>query len=179
MLHAMLQACSTHAASNAPSMPTAMHVRTYETHALVTTQEHVLFQNAQGRREKAVLDPRSVVYYIAAGQAIKIGTSIDVVRRLTELQRERPSVPLRLIVTETGGRPLEARRHLEFRESRLSGEWFALSFALAYHLAELLDPDMPSWSRFMGYAMTPTHWAAVNRLPQTLHAVGLDATQAM
>lgn len=54
---------------------------------------------------------------------VKIGTSIDVVARLTALQAGSP-VELRIEHVERGGRQREKELHEEFAEYRGRGEWF-------------------------------------------------------
>jgi len=72
-----------------------------------------------------------VVYYIRWDDRVKIGTSSQPRRRLQVLWHEE------LLAFERGGRVLEQRRHGEFADLRLSGEWFAADRRLLAHSARL------------------------------------------
>ncbi|MGX5770801.1 GIY-YIG nuclease family protein [Microbacterium trichothecenolyticum] len=84
---------------------------------------------------------RGVVYYIGTeqGGAVKIGTTVDVEKRLARLQRDRPRAALVVLATEKGGAREEAERHHRFRESRLAHEWFALTPDLQEHIDALRE----------------------------------------
>jgi len=68
----------------------------------------------------------SVVYFIQAetGGPIKIGTALDVSKRIAMLQTGNPE---QLVVLHTfpGQRDLESALHATLREHRIRGEWFA------------------------------------------------------
>ncbi|MGW8846584.1 GIY-YIG nuclease family protein [Streptomyces xiamenensis] len=66
------------------------------------------------------------VYVIGTPGAntVKIGRSIDVARRLADIQRMSP-VPLEVLWTTPGGHELETALHRHFRPYRSHGEWFA------------------------------------------------------
>ncbi|MCT9819524.1 GIY-YIG nuclease family protein [Microbacterium sp. W1N] len=90
-----------------------------------------------------------VVYYIRWGDRVKIGTSRQPRRRLAVLWHEE------LLAFERGGRMLERRRHLEFAELRLGGEWFAADPRLLAHIAEVgggADP-WPAYARWFADAL--------------------------
>ena len=78
-----------------------------------------------------------VVYFIRAesGQ-IKIGVSVDVVRRMQDLQGASPS-RLELLGTVSGGLREEGRLHRKFAAHRLHGEWF--SEDIRFEVAKLLQ----------------------------------------
>ncbi|QYF98466.1 GIY-YIG nuclease family protein [Microbacterium sp. PAMC21962] len=80
----------------------------------------------QGRR------PVHVVYYIRFGDRVKIGTTRNPHRRMTELPHDE------ILAFEPGGIHLEAMRHLQFRESCIRGtEWFHVTPELLAHAAEM------------------------------------------
>lgn len=68
---------------------------------------------------------QSEVYLIGCKEnnTMKIGYSIDVNGRLHELQISSP-FKLEYIIGTKGGRSLEQQLHFEFRDLRISGEWF-------------------------------------------------------
>jgi len=84
-----------------------------------------------------------MVYFIQCGNdgPIKIGKSIDPVRRLQILALSAPS-KLRLLATIPGSRDEESRLHRQFAEDRLYGEWFHPSPALLALIASFQD----SWN---------------------------------
>lgn len=66
----------------------------------------------------------TVIYFIRASAAVKIGMAKDAHRRLMVLQTSHPET-LTLVATCPGGRVLESEYHARFAEHRLRGEWFA------------------------------------------------------
>ena len=70
----------------------------------------------------------SVVYLIGCkkNQAMKIGTSTNISKRIIGLQNSSP-FSLEVLATVKGGQPLEQEFHKEFEQYRLSGEWFSWS----------------------------------------------------
>ncbi len=64
-----------------------------------------------------------VVYFVASGDAVKIGTTGDLRTRLADMQSGNP-VPLRLLGCIPGGRAIEQKLHRRFRALHLSREWF-------------------------------------------------------
>ena len=71
------------------------------------------------------------LYILAMGELVKIGRSMDVPRRLGELQRSSPWGDIRLVASFPGAGCLEAwaLRALSAKERR--GEWFRCSVAEA------------------------------------------------
>lgn len=64
-------------------------------------------------------------YFIAGDDgAIKIGTALDVAKRLKGLQTSHPT-KLSVLASVPGGRGAEQDYHARFAEHRLHGEWFA------------------------------------------------------
>lgn len=83
--------------------------------------------------------PRWFVYFIQAemGGLIKIGTSIDLLKRLTHMQASSP-VPLRIIGCIDGDYKVERSIHAEFAVERRHYEWFEPSERLMAFMAERL-----------------------------------------
>lgn len=64
------------------------------------------------------------VYFIGGERGpVKIGTAIDVNKRLAALQTAHP-FPLKVLTSISGGRELEAYFHVRFGAHRIGGEWF-------------------------------------------------------
>lgn len=81
---------------------------------------------------------RAVVYFAerTRDNAIKIGWSSNVTRRLVELQNiERCDVEL--LAAVPGNKPDEQTLHSRFAEDRIANEWFAPSEALTTFIASL------------------------------------------
>ena len=72
-----------------------------------------------------------VVYYMRFGDRVKIGYSSNLARRLTAIPNDE------LLATEPGTRAVEAARHRQFRELRLTGEWFDHVEPLVGHIEGL------------------------------------------
>lgn len=83
-----------------------------------------------------------VVYYLRAGDRIKIGTTASPRARFAALgQRD-------LLAFERGDRMLERRRHEQFAAHRFAGsEWFAAHPELEAHIVELAAGADP-WDRY-------------------------------
>jgi hypothetical protein len=73
----------------------------------------------------------AVVYYMRLGNRVKIGWSSNLAVRVATIQPEE------VMVTEDGGQKLEAKRHKEFADLRVSGEWFRLEEPLIAHIEAL------------------------------------------
>lgn len=72
-------------------------------------------------------DHLPVVYYLssAPGSPIKIGTTINLERRLQRFRYHHPGwPPLTYLAIERGNVQREGERHREFAAARLQGEWF-------------------------------------------------------
>ena len=70
-----------------------------------------------------------VVYYLRFGDRVKIGTTANPRQRLAAIWHHE------VLAFERGDRLLERRRHTEFADDRLGGEWFRLSPAVRDHIA--------------------------------------------
>lgn len=82
-----------------------------------------------------------VVYYVRAGDMVKIGTSARPTQRLAALWFDE------LLAFEQGGRSIEQSRHAQFAALRGTGEWFAYRGQLPAHIAELRAAG-PPWERY-------------------------------
>lgn len=76
------------------------------------------------------------VYFVAAGQQVKIGVAKNIRARLAGLQTSSP-VPLRLLAFAPGGLAEERAYHREFAAHRLLGEWFELAPAILWTIGVL------------------------------------------
>ncbi|WP_369523979.1 GIY-YIG nuclease family protein [Salinibacterium soli] len=92
-----------------------------------------------------------VVYYVRAGDRIKIGTSGNPRGRLAALHWDQ------LLAFERGGRTLEQRRHAQFAAHRYPGsEWFASNEPLLAHIAALsagVDDPWNEYARWVSEAL--------------------------
>jgi hypothetical protein len=92
-----------------------------------------------------------VVYYIRFADRVKIGTSSQPRQRLATLWHEE------LLAFERGGRTLEQRRHAEFADLRLGGEWFRDDPRLREHIHAIrgdIDP-WDAYARWFAEALNP------------------------
>lgn len=76
-------------------------------------------------------DRPSVVYYVRFRHDVKIGTTVDLARRLMEIRHDE------VLAIEPGGVHVERKRHHEFRADRIDGEWFEASRRLRVHIVRL------------------------------------------
>jgi hypothetical protein len=70
-----------------------------------------------------------LVYYMQLGQLIKIGTTTNILLRVSSLNPER------VMAVEAGDRTKEAKRHREFALARRHGEWFDPTPELLDHIS--------------------------------------------
>lgn len=95
--------------------------------------------------EKAARQQASArVYYIRRADRIKIGTTINLALRMTELR------PDEILAVEPGSYALEQQRHTEFAAIRVTprGEWFYDDPVLRSHIAAVVakhgaPPEVP------------------------------------
>lgn len=73
----------------------------------------------------------SIVYYVRFQHLVKIGTTINLTKRLTAIPHDE------VLATERGDYTIENERHWQFRDDRVKGEWFRMSPALMAHIARL------------------------------------------
>lgn len=75
-------------------------------------------------------------YFIRSGDAVKIGESDNVLRRLEDLQSGSPH-KLELIACFKGGAATEAYFHGRFKPYRIRREWFRVEGELAAFVAKI------------------------------------------
>jgi hypothetical protein len=75
-----------------------------------------------------------VVYYLRFGDRVKIGTTVNLPRRLTAIPHDE------LLATEPGSFAVEKERHLQFKGDHVKGEWFHMSSAIMEHVKGLTCP---------------------------------------
>jgi hypothetical protein len=75
--------------------------------------------------ERLTQKDKGWVYFVQAGEGgpIKIGTALDVPRRLKKLQQAQ-SAKLVLLAVRRGGLKTERGYHRRFADHRIRGEWF-------------------------------------------------------
>ncbi len=84
-----------------------------------------------------------VVYYLRAGDRIKIGTSGNPRSRLAALHWDQ------LLAFERGGRGLEQQRHARFAALRYPGsEWFRAGDDLLEHVGALAADGLDPWDSY-------------------------------
>jgi hypothetical protein len=76
-------------------------------------------------------EPSPVVYYLRFADRIKIGTTMNLDRRLKMIPHDE------LLATEPGSFTVETRRHDQFKALRITGEWFRADPRLLSHIASL------------------------------------------
>jgi hypothetical protein len=74
------------------------------------------------------------VYFLAAGEKIKIGISVNIDKRIKALQTGTPD-KIEVLFTITGGRRLEKYFHGRFAAEWLGGEWFSYRGAIKAFLS--------------------------------------------
>lgn len=80
---------------------------------------------------------REVVYFIGGAEGpVKIGSTVDVVKRLATLQTAHPQ-PLSVLATSRGGIAVEREYHQRFAAFRLRGEWFERAPEVATEMVRL------------------------------------------
>ncbi|MYS34914.1 T5orf172 domain-containing protein [Streptomyces sp. KhCrAH-43] len=91
------------------------------------------------RRASAREHSDGVVYYIRRGAMVKIGTTVDLYRRMSAL------LPEEVLAVERGSHAKEADLHRLFRSLRVPGqrEWFYAGRELQAHIEEVLDRNGP------------------------------------
>lgn len=77
----------------------------------------------------------SGVYFVAAGDRVKIGFGKSIPKRVASLQTSCPE-EMRLVYWEPGDWSTEAKYHSRFKTRRLRGEWFSLQLDLQYFLRQ-------------------------------------------
>lgn len=78
----------------------------------------------------------NVVYYIRFRDTLKIGTSVNVKSRVSCHPWEE------LLAIEPGDYKLEAKRHKQFKEFAVAGEWYDLNDASTHMVDEIREASM-------------------------------------
>ena len=78
------------------------------------------------------------VYFMRAGEAIKIGVTRNLKQRRSEIQTSN-SQDVHMIGALVGGRHLEEILHHRFREHHIRGEWF--SVAILPDILDMVEQD--------------------------------------
>lgn len=92
--------------------------------------------------ERITIEP--VVYFIGAADMVKIGFTISISKRMTEISLMSP-IPLTLLGSLVGGRKKEQELHIRFKQYRRRGEWFELSDEIKEFInANAVIPKQPS-----------------------------------
>lgn len=90
----------------------------------------------------------NVVYYLRFRDTLKIGTSINVKARVSGHPWEE------LLAVEPGDYKVESRRHREFAEHRVSGEWFDLNDTTTRMVDEIREASI-DWFEFVFHKCPP------------------------
>lgn len=92
------------------------------------------FRKAPSKRQ---LHPPSQVYFIRAGEAVKIGRSTKPYERIADLSTAHHH-KLELLATIDGGSKEEKALHRKFAALRIKGEWFRYSAELSKFIAGIV-----------------------------------------
>jgi hypothetical protein len=95
----------------------------------------------EARKRSAV---GSVVYFVqeSVSNAIKIGTSVNLDRRIRALKSYFPMGSLTVLATVPGGHGVESWMHSKFKDARIRGEWFRPASELLTYVEWILNPGM-------------------------------------
>jgi T5orf172 domain len=103
-----------------------------------------------------------VVYFVRAGNAVKIGSTTNLAARLRALATAS-AVSLELLAAVPGGREVEARLHRHWRHLHVQGEWFRADEALVRYAREQAAGPAPP---------TPAEATRAAELGRVLAALG-------
>ncbi len=79
------------------------------------------------------------LYVVRAGQFVKIGSTVDPIKRLSQLQVGCP-YKIQLVAVFPGTRKDEKELHRIFKKDRFRGEWFVYRGAIARWVDDLGPP---------------------------------------
>lgn len=79
-----------------------------------------------------------MIYVIRSGDAIKVGYSVDVNKRMAAYRTHNPNTEL-LRVSPKGGKRLEKSLHKRLSKYHISGEWFDYSIEVLKLINDQLD----------------------------------------
>lgn len=80
-----------------------------------------------------------VVYYLASKAypgCIKIGTTVNIHKRLPRMQKQKPNWDLYYLTYELGDESLERQRFQQFQHLRIAGDWYYKAPELVEHMAK-------------------------------------------
>ena len=100
-----------------------------------------LIGNSSGRQHQPV------VYYLTSefGGVVKIGTTVNLAKRLYTLSRKR--VRLHVIALEAGGADLERERHIQFKDIAQRSDFFWLTPEFQAHIDAVgCDQEFIRWA---------------------------------
>lgn len=87
------------------------------------------------KSHRRALSAGAVVYFVRAGDKVKIGFSRNLRRRMIDLQNASP-IELELIHTMPGSTFTEHKLHVQFSNQRAGGEWFRYEGPIADFIVE-------------------------------------------
>lgn len=90
-----------------------------------------LHRDTHAKKQLAKPSPKAVVYYARLGNLVKIGTTVNLRNRMSNINPEE------LLITESGSTEVERNRHRQFQDLHVHGEWFRYEGALIEHVEEL------------------------------------------
>lgn len=96
-----------------------------------------------------------MIYFIRSGQYVKIGRANDPHARLAALQTAHPT-PLKLLTIIEGGAKQERALHDQFRDKRVSREWYDLTDDEVMEIAAGFADDETNYP-----VLTPADFAAI------------------
>lgn len=113
---------------------------------------HAKHGNLAGESYKPVPARDSFVYFIKGGDYIKIGKADNPAARFAQLQLGGVIMPegirpadINMMAIERGGYEREIELHRKFSDTRVVGEWFHASEALAAYIQALPQISSPHW----------------------------------
>lgn len=94
------------------------------------------------------LEYETFIYFVEAGNYIKIGYSRDPIRRLSQIQGGKnvkapaglDTSRARILAVEQGSQGEESLLHKRFAEYRVDGEWFAKNERLTHYIKSITTP---------------------------------------
>lgn len=107
----------------------------------------------QTRERELQNQRRPVIYFVQRDNLVKIGTTINLEKRIKEIDRGSsaisgmPVTPVKLLACFPGGREKERQLHRRFAALHVDGEWFQLEGDLRRYIARLqAGTDLPACS---------------------------------
>lgn len=169
-----------------PSRPTSNQVVKSEAAKLLETIPTAeTLKNSTDADSKTVGTPRkkrgrpkqqSWIYFIRSGNAVKIGVTTDIRRRLYDLQVASPTA-LELVGVHLGDRKTEEALHHRFRNHQIRGEWFRWCDPIQRYVSLIVDGKAPKSGAKPKSRMQPLSdsESLKNRLDQLSKTVGSES----